>query len=82
MENIYLFIFSLTFIVFLVYLLNQIKVALELTKIYKDWLTNRKIPIKEGCNPTVRRNEAHYERKAKQLPKAYTTLVPTDTKVW
>jgi hypothetical protein len=81
MENILLLVLFPTFIVFLIYLLNQIKVALELTNIYKDWLTPKIILIKEGCNPTVRRTETHYGPKTTELSKAYTTLVPTDTKL-
>ncbi len=65
MENLLLFFLCFTFIVFWFYLLKHIKFALELTKIYKNWLTRKIILREEGCSPTVRRTEAHYQPKTK-----------------
>ena len=80
MEIILLFLLCFTFIVFWGYLLKHIKFALELTKIYENWLTHKMILSREGCSPTVRRTEAHYEPKTKQSSKTSTTLVPLDSK--
>ena len=65
METLFLFLLCFTLIVFCFYLLKHGKAALELSNIYKNWLTRKIFLREEGGSPIIRRTEAHYQQKTK-----------------